>query len=58
MQQVTYLPETSSLVLNSPYSGVLYSPDFLYACELATLRRAENTHVEKLYGFAPALGAH
>ena len=58
MQQVTFLPGTSALVLDSPHSGVIYPPDFLYACELATLRRAEDTHVEKLYDFAPALGAH
>jgi N-formylglutamate deformylase len=31
--------------------------DFRHACDLATLRQAEDTHVEKLYDFAPALGA-
>ncbi|MDB5929636.1 MAG: N-formylglutamate amidohydrolase [Polaromonas sp.] len=58
MQFITHLPGSSALVLDSPHSGVAYPPDFLYTCELATLRRAEDTHVEKLYDFAPALGAH
>ena len=50
------LPGTTPLVLDSPHSGVVYSPDFNYACGLATLRQAEDTHVEKLYNFAPGLG--
>ena len=58
MQSITHVPGSSPLVLDSPHSGVAYPPDFLYACELATLRRAEDTHVDKLYDFAPALGAH
>ncbi len=58
MQLITYLPGSSALVLDSPHSGVIYSSDFSYACELATLRRAEDTHVEKLYDFAPELGVH
>jgi N-formylglutamate deformylase len=45
------------LVLDSPHSGVDYPDDFAHACELAVLRRAEDTHVEKLYDFAPGLGA-
>jgi N-formylglutamate deformylase len=57
MQFVTFLPGSSHLVLDSPHSGTVYPPDFGYACDLATLRRAEDTHVEKLYSFAPALGA-
>jgi N-formylglutamate deformylase len=44
-------------VLDSPHSGVQYPPDFGHACDLAVLRRAEDTHVEKLYDFAPAMGA-
>ena len=52
-----YLPGTTALVLDSPHSGTDYPADFAYACELPTLRRAEDTHVEKLYDFAPALGA-
>ena len=58
MHPITYLPGTAALVLDSPHSGVVYPPDFLYACDLAILRRAEDTHVEKLYDFAPGLGAH
>jgi N-formylglutamate deformylase len=52
-----YLPGTTPLVLDSPHSGTAYPDDFGHACELQTLRRAEDTHVEKLYDFAPALGA-
>ena len=47
----------SALVLDSPHSGTRYPADFGYACHLADLRCAEDTHVEKLYAFAPALGA-
>ncbi|MDB5850536.1 MAG: N-formylglutamate amidohydrolase [Rhodoferax sp.] len=53
---VHYLPGAQPLVLDSPHSGVAYPPDFDYACDLAVLRQAEDTHVEKLYSFAPALG--
>ena len=45
------------MVLDSPHSGVNYPADFQHASELAVLRRAEDTHVEKLYDFAPAMGA-
>lgn len=55
---VSYLPGTSPLVLDSPHSGTRYPDDFLFSCARAVLRRAEDTHVEKLYDFAPALGAH
>ncbi len=58
MQLITHLPGSSALVLDSPHSGVVYPADFLYTCETAILRRAEDTHVEKLYDFAPGLGAH
>ncbi len=58
MQLITHIAGSRALVLDSPHSGVVYPPDFLYTCEMATLRRAEDTHVEKLYDFAPALGVH
>lgn len=58
MQLITHFPGSSALVLDSPHSGIVYPPDFLYTCEMSTLRRAEDTHVEKLYDFAPALGVH
>ncbi len=48
---------SNALVLDSPHSGTAYPDDFGFACDYATLRRAEDTHVEKLYDFAPALGA-
>ena len=48
----------TSLVLDSPHSGTCYPKDFAFACDLSVLRQAEDTHVEKLYGFAPDLGVH
>jgi N-formylglutamate deformylase len=53
---IRYLPGSAPLVLDSPHSGVDYPDDFRAACGLALLRTAEDTHVEKLYDFAPALG--
>lgn len=58
MPSITHWPGRRALVLDSPHSGTVYPPDFLHACELHTLRSAEDTHVEKLYDFAPALGVH
>ncbi len=51
-----FLPGTTPLVLDSPHSGVNYPDDFGYSSDLAVLRRAEDTHVEKLYDFAADLG--
>lgn len=53
---VRALPGTTALVLDSPHSGVDYPADFAHACDPRLLRQAEDTHVEKLYDFAPALG--
>jgi N-formylglutamate deformylase len=53
---VRSVPGSAPLVLDSPHSGVVYPADFRPACDLSILRRAEDTHVEKLYDFAPALG--
>jgi N-formylglutamate deformylase len=53
---VATFPGTSPLVLDSPHSGVDYPDDFAHACDPAVLRQAEDTHVEKLYDFAPELG--
>lgn len=47
---------STPLVLDSPHSGTRYPDDFGHACALQTLRRAEDTHVERLYDFASALG--
>jgi N-formylglutamate deformylase len=44
------------LVLDSPHSGVDYPQDFGHTCDPQALRQAEDTHVEKLYDFAPGLG--
>ena len=49
---------TTALVLDSPHSGTRYPADFLFSCNALSLRRAEDTHVEKLYDFAPDLGVH
>jgi len=51
-------PGNSALVLDSPHSGTAYPADFLFSCDALVLRRAEDTHVEKLYDFAPSLGVH
>ncbi|WP_431126379.1 N-formylglutamate amidohydrolase [Variovorax paradoxus] len=55
--QVTSVAGHTPLVLDSPHSGTVYPEDFRPVCDIATLRRAEDTHVEKLYAFAPATGA-
>ena len=55
---INHLPGTSALVLDSPHSGTQYPPDFLFSCDALALRRAEDTHVERLYDFAPSLGVH
>ena len=56
-QAVRVVQGTGPLVLDSPHSGTQYPADFAYACALTALRTAEDTHVEKLYDFAPGLGA-
>jgi N-formylglutamate deformylase len=53
---IRYIPGSAPLVLDSPHSGVNYPDDFRPCCDLEVLRRAEDTHVEKLYDFAPGLG--
>ena len=46
---------TTPLVFDSPHSGTHYPQDFGYRCDFGLLRTAEDTHVEKLYDFAPEL---
>jgi N-formylglutamate deformylase len=53
---LTYLPGSTPLVFDSPHSGTEYPADFGSVVDLATLRRAEDTHVEKIYAFAPPMG--
>ncbi|MEJ6023427.1 N-formylglutamate amidohydrolase [Ramlibacter sp. PS4R-6] len=53
---IRVVPGTSPLVLDSPHSGTVYPEDFRHACDMGELRQAEDTHVEKLYDFAPAMG--
>jgi len=45
-----------ALVLDSPHSGTHYPSDFNYAVALQDLRQAEDTHVDRLFSFAPSLG--
>ena len=47
---------TTPLVFDSPHSGTRYPADFRFSCDFPLLRTAEDTHVEKLYDFAPSLG--
>ena len=55
-RMIHVVPGRTALVLDSPHSGVEYPEDFCHACDLQALRPAEDTHVEKLYDFAPSLG--
>lgn len=50
------VPGRTPLVLDSPHSGTQYPADFAHARDPMELRRAEDTHVERLYDFAPDLG--
>jgi N-formylglutamate deformylase len=45
------------LVLDSPHSGTNYPADFDHLPSRAIVRRAEDTHVETLFGYAPDAGA-
>jgi len=44
-------------VLDSPHSGEHYPDDFDHAPRREVVRRAEDTHVARLYRHAPAIGA-
>jgi N-formylglutamate deformylase len=54
--RIRFIPGTTPLVLDSPHSGTDYPADFMHACDMRELRQAEDTHVEKLYDFATAMG--
>ncbi|MGZ5787295.1 MAG: N-formylglutamate amidohydrolase, partial [Ramlibacter sp.] len=54
---INALAGSTPLVLDSPHSGVDYPDDFGHACDMLVLRQAEDTHVEKLYDYAPEMGA-
>jgi N-formylglutamate deformylase len=53
---IRIVPGRTALVFDSPHSGTSYPDDFGYSCDFSLLRTAEDTHVEKLYDFAPELG--
>lgn len=57
MQFVTAISGSAPLILDSPHSGTNYPADFQFSCDFETLRRAEDTHIERLYAFASELGA-
>jgi N-formylglutamate deformylase len=50
------VPGRTPVVFDSPHSGTRYPEDFDFTCEPLLLRMAEDTHVERLYDFAPGLG--
>ena len=52
-------PKTAEipLVFDSPHSGSHYPAVFGFTCPLSNLRRAEDCHVDELYGTAPDFGA-
>ncbi len=50
------LTPASCVVADSPHSGKDYPADFDYACDLHSLRQAEDMAVDALYDFLPALG--
>ncbi|HSV47105.1 MAG TPA: N-formylglutamate amidohydrolase [Ramlibacter sp.] len=45
------------LVCDSPHSGTRYPQDYRHAVERRALRMGEDTHIERLWGHAPELGA-
>lgn len=45
------------LIFDSPHSGVMYPEDFDYACDFATLEKAEDKYVDELFESAPLYGA-
>ncbi|MBF5004859.1 N-formylglutamate amidohydrolase [Diaphorobacter caeni] len=55
-QRFSAQPGSTPVVLDSPHSGTVYPEDFGAALPLDVLRQAEDTHVEKLYDFAPLMG--
>jgi len=57
VSMIRTLAGSSALVFDSPHSGTSYPADFGFGCDLPQLRRAEDTHVDRLFEFAPAVGA-
>ena len=49
--------DESAVLLDSPHSGSRYPEDFRHACPRALLRETEDMFVDRLYAFAPSLGA-
>lgn len=45
------------LVCDSPHSGTRYPADFRHSVAHAALRMGEDTHIERLWGHAPEVGA-
>jgi N-formylglutamate deformylase len=49
--------DLAPVVFDSPHSGTLYPKDFDPTCPISTLRQAEDTYVDELFGAAPGVGA-
>lgn len=47
----------TAVVIDAPHCGSHYPPDFDFACDFRALRKAEDTHCDSLWNFAPGLGA-
>lgn len=45
------------VLLDSPHSGTYYPANFGYACDHVLLRQTEDSFVDEIFGFGPALGA-
>lgn len=57
MKRYDHIEGSGVLVFDSPHSGTAYPEDFAHVCDRQLLRRAEDTHVERLFEFAPELDA-
>lgn len=47
---------SSCVIADSPHSGRDYPPDFMHACDIATLRQAEDAYLDKVFDFLPDIG--
>lgn len=57
MKRFDHTAGTGFLVFDSPHSGTAYPDDFAHVCDRHALRRAEDTHVERIFEFATELNA-
>lgn len=57
LYRIAPLSPAIPLVLDSPHSGTQYPEDFRHAAPLALVRKAEDSHIDDIFGAAPELGA-